>query len=143
MLAVNASPAPARHVTNLSGTAGTGLTVSGAVINAFTTGDAPGDRFELDVVYFDFGQRAPVRAWVYSDRGGAPVPAAAAVDLDARDLELGAPARGLFGRLGAGAAARGLALSSDGIEFEAIPYLRGPDGFLTPARSAEVGRERP
>ena len=64
-----------------------------------------------------------------------PLPAGAAVDLDADDLELGSRQKGLSGGTGAGSGAWRLALSGD-VAFAALAYVRAADGFLTPMRTA-------
>lgn len=72
--------------------------------------------------------------------------AGAAVGLDAHDLEFGNAAKGLSGNTGgSGSGARRLALSSDGIEFDALAYVRAWDGFLTPmqATAPSAGRDPP
>ena len=66
------------------------------------------------------------------------LPAGAAVDVDAADLELGSRQEGLSGSTGSGAGAWRLALSGD-VAFAALAYARGTDGFLTPMRTAAPG----
>ena len=90
-------------------------------------------------------QRPGAVSILATDDGGAaypPVtlrlPAGAAVDVDADDLELGSRQEGLSGSTGSGAGAWRLALSGD-VDFAALAYARGTDGFLTPMRTAAPG----
>ena len=87
-------------------------------------------------------QRPGTVSILATDDGGAaypavtlPLPAGAAVELDADDLELGSRAKGLSGGTGPGAGSWRLALSGD-VAFSALAYARGSDGFLTPMRTA-------
>ena len=59
-----------------------------------------------------------------------------AVHVNSDDLELGNAAKGLSGSTGPGTGAWRLALSSDGIDFEANAYVRHRDGFLTAMQAA-------
>ena len=90
-------------------------------------------------------QRPGAVSILATDDGGAayppvtlPLPAGAAVDVDADDLELGSRQKGLSGGTGAGSGAWRLALSGD-VAFAALAYARGTDGFLTPMRTAAPG----
>ena len=90
-------------------------------------------------------QRPGAVSILATDDGGAayppvtlPLPAGAAVDLDADDLELGSRQKGVSGGTGSGAGAWRLALSGD-VAFTALAYARAADGFLTPMRTASPG----
>ena len=68
--------------------------------------------------------------------------AGAAVNLDAWDLELGNPSRGLARGAGPGAGAWRLAVSSD-LDIEVLTYVRSPTGLLEPLHGGAVEvRER-
>ena len=56
--------------------------------------------------------------------------AQAAAHFNSRDLEDGNPAKGLIGATGPGAGAWRLKFESDGLDVEALGYLRAPDGFV-------------
>ena len=64
-----------------------------------------------------------------------------AAQFNSDDLELGNPGKGLKGSTGPGTGAWRLALSSDGIDFEANAYVRHRDGFLTAVQPAAPERD--
>ena len=69
------------------------------------------------------------------------LPAGQAAQLNSDDLELGNPDKGLTGSTGPGRGDWTLALSAEGIEFDAYAYVRSPDGFLAPMGAAAPSRD--
>ena len=99
--------------------------------NSSYLGPAPKDqpRRRYDALTPPPGETAP--RWRRGRRA-----ASAAVHLDADDLEIGNPAKGLAGGTWPGTRMWRLELSSDDVEFDAPAYVSTCDGFLTLMQAA-------
>ena len=136
LVALNLLESPAGHLANLSESAAPDRDGTYHVHLFPAAGDAHGRQGFVRVVN-RMRRRGTVTIAAFDDTDterealSLDLRWGAAVHLDADDLELGNPEKGLSGSTGAGTGAWRLALSSASIDFEAHSYVRTPDGFLT------------
>ena len=64
-----------------------------------------------------------------------------AVQFNSDDLEVGNADKGLTGSTGPGSGDWTLALSGNGVDFDAFAYVRSPDGFLAPMGASAPSRD--
>ncbi|MYH15661.1 MAG: hypothetical protein F4149_10865 [Gammaproteobacteria bacterium] len=146
LVAMGLLSSPAGQLSNLSGTAAPDAEGVWHVPLFPPTSDPDGRQGFVRVASRSNRNGAvTVRAFDDSDVPYRPLTLSLAANTAAQfnsdDLELGNPGKGLKGSTGPGTGAWRLALSSDGIDFEANAYVRHRDGFLTAVQPAAPERD--